>query len=152
MSTITLTDISSHPTVGSWVWGNQGITYQVTRRHRHNGQYWLTLATDSGPVEMPLDRVVGWAPIFPPPGKWAKPLSHVVGGVVPNPSPIGVPLHPGDRVRYIGKTPSLAQVTWGRDWFEVMTVVVEMVAFRHRDWWVPRECPATDLVKISEES
>jgi hypothetical protein len=59
---------------------------------------------------------------------------------------------PGDRVRYIGKNPSLRQVTWSRDWFTVVAVAGEMVTFRHRDWFVAKECPATDLAKILEGS
>lgn len=58
-------DITTHPPIGSWVWGTQGVSYQVIARYHQDGQYWLTLATDSGPVEMPLDQVQGWD--FSPP-------------------------------------------------------------------------------------
>jgi hypothetical protein len=76
------------------------------------------------------------------------PLSAIVRWELPPPTEVPPqPFKPGDRVRYIGKNPPLVQVTWARDWFEVMAVVGEMVAFRHRDWWVTRECPATDLSK-----
>lgn len=52
---------ATHPPIGSWVWGKQGIPYQVTSRYQKSGQYWLVLDTDFGPVRMPLDRVEGWA-------------------------------------------------------------------------------------------
>jgi hypothetical protein len=260
MAAITISEPATHPPVLAWVWGGQGIAYQVTQRYRKGGHYWLELATDIGPVEMPLDRVVGWAPSPPtaevPPSPTAEATDisdlslilldcrnaselaavrevygaelvdmawgtltqkerqqiHTVATVAdavgnlstaytmfrpgdrvaslseldpPNTTgivtevremlgktyvtvhqddgtlamsqsdgwrQISPPFRVGDRVRYIGKNPSLLQVTWHRDWFEVMAVVGEMVAFRHRDWWVTRECPATNLIKISEES
>jgi hypothetical protein len=52
----------------------------------------------------------------------------------------------GDQVRYIGKDPSLRQVTWSRDWFTVVAVEGDVVVFRHRDWLVERECPIGDLL------
>lgn len=55
-------ETATHPLVGSWVWGGQGIAYQVTQQRQDaNGAYWLTLDTDRGPIEMPLERVVGWS-------------------------------------------------------------------------------------------
>lgn len=65
MAKPTLTDEASHPPIRAWVWGEQGVAYQVTRRFERGGFYWLTLATGSGLVDMPLDRVVGWA-LSPP--------------------------------------------------------------------------------------
>jgi hypothetical protein len=62
----TLFDESTHPPVGSWVWGAQGIAYQVTQQRLDaNGAYWLTLSTDRGSVDMPLERVVGWSEMPP---------------------------------------------------------------------------------------
>jgi hypothetical protein len=87
---LVLTDKITHPPLGAWVWGNQGIAYQVTRRFERGGQYWLTLATDSGPVEMPLARVAGWAEVPPSPTAEATP-----------PPPIEAPpkaFHPGDPI------------------------------------------------------
>jgi hypothetical protein len=93
MGTVTLTDKTTHPPVGAWVWGNQGIAHQLTRRHRHNGQYWLTLATDSGPVEMPLDRVAGWAEVPPSPTAEATDFSSATPAIVrreiPEPLTVG---------------------------------------------------------------
>jgi hypothetical protein len=55
-------DKSPHPLVGSWVWGGQGIAYKVTQQRQDaNGAYWVTLDTDRGPIDMPLERVVGWS-------------------------------------------------------------------------------------------
>jgi hypothetical protein len=57
---IEIQDLGTHPPVGSWVWGGQGIAYRVTDRYRQDRQFWLTLTTDSGPIEMPLELVKGW--------------------------------------------------------------------------------------------
>jgi hypothetical protein len=66
-------DKTTHPPIGSWAWGGQGIAYQVADRYRQDGHYWLTLATDSGPVEIPLERVQGWAEVPPSPTAEATP-------------------------------------------------------------------------------
>lgn len=70
MNHIVLSDISTHPTVGSWVWGKAEIAYQVVRRYRdrEEGRFWLRLDTASGLVDMPLERVKGWSQ-SPPVGK-----------------------------------------------------------------------------------
>jgi hypothetical protein len=91
---LVLTDKITHPPLGAWVWGNRRVAYQITRRFERGGEYWLTLATDSGPVEMPLARVAGWAESPPPPTAEATP-----------PPPIEAPpkaFQPGDHVRYQG--------------------------------------------------
>jgi hypothetical protein len=88
---VDLADKITHPPVGSWVWGSQGIAYQVSDRYRQDGKYWLILATDHGLVEMPLDRVQGWSE--------SPPDFNVV-------TPIEIQPHRfqwGDRVRYLGK-------------------------------------------------
>jgi hypothetical protein len=85
MPAINLSDESTHPLVGSWVWGTQGIAYQVVeQRQDDNGAYWLTLSTDRGAIEMPLDRVVGWSEMPPT-------LDYKIGDKVANTSHLDPP-------------------------------------------------------------
>jgi hypothetical protein len=88
---VDLADSITHPPVSSWVWGNQGIAYQVSDRYRQRGKYWLILATDHGFVEMPVDRVQGWSE-SPPDFNAVTPIEI---------QPYQFRL--GDRVRYLGK-------------------------------------------------
>lgn len=122
MPAIDLADRSTHPPVGVWVWGQQGIACQVAHRYRENGKFWLILTTGDGPVEMPLEEVKGWSHSLP------SSLENVeLESFVPNDGDLlklrtpdrieGSPieavadeaviektaLRPGDRVRYVGQ-------------------------------------------------
>jgi hypothetical protein len=88
---IEIQDLGTHPPIGSWVWGGQGIAYRVTDRYRQDRKFWLTLTTDSGPIEMPLERVAGWAESSPTEldieaGKFASLFPGVVVEVNTQPS------------------------------------------------------------------
>lgn len=50
----------AYPPVGAWVWGSQGVAYQVARRFKRGDRKFLALVTQSGLVDVPIERVAGW--------------------------------------------------------------------------------------------
>ncbi|KGF71351.1 hypothetical protein DO97_00985 [Neosynechococcus sphagnicola sy1] len=45
MRSISLDDLKTYPAIGSWAWGDLGIPYQVVKRLKESGQFWLIVAT-----------------------------------------------------------------------------------------------------------
>lgn len=62
---IRLDDLKTFPAIGAWAWGDCGIPYQVVKRLKESGQFWLIVTTPEGEFRLPLEQVKGWSATHP---------------------------------------------------------------------------------------